>query len=173
MDAAELKELWEVSVQRLLQSPDYRASKHWNAIFQSTADFFTNNPEIDVRRFVEANIKHMMNAGLVAKMFPNCLSGEGAMARYLTAPPDVAVESDILISLKSQAECFAAVCKNMGDDFAFESTVTEYTPLFMAYMRWTTGRPVSDVLKGNAKTELYHKPAAKQFFPAGFLEFIS
>jgi hypothetical protein len=173
MDAAELKKLWEVSVQRLLQSPDYRASKHWNEMFQNLAVFFMGNPEINVQRFVEANIKHMMNAGLVEKMFPNCLSGEGALARYLTAPQDASVESDVLFSLRTQGECFAAVCKNMGEDFAFESTVTEYTPLFMSYMRWVTKRPIPEVLRGNARTELCHKPMARQFFPAEFLEFLA
>lgn len=173
MDAAELKILWETSVQRLLQSPTYRGTKHWNPIFQTVSEFLNNNQEIDAIKFVEVNIKHMISAGLVEKLFPNVLSGEGALARYLTAPNDVSTEDEALVSLRAQAECFSAVCKYMGEDFAFEGAVTRYTPLFMAYMRWKTNRQVSDVLKGNAQTELIYKASVRKFFPAEFLEYLA
>jgi hypothetical protein len=60
----------------------------------------------------------------------------------------------------------------MGEDFAFASTVVDYTPLFMAYMRWTVNRDIPPVLRANASAELRIKPLAAKFFPSEYLGYL-
>ena len=172
MDAPGLKKLWETSVQGLLQAPDYRVSKHWNTIFQDVADFLNQNPEIPPQKFVESQIKHMASKGLLDKMFPNVLSGEGAMKRYLSAPSEDLQERLVLESLQAQEQCFTAVCAKMGEEFAFSGRVVNFMPLFISFMRWKTSREIPPALLADAKTELLHKPMAKKFFDADFIRLL-
>ena len=168
MDAEGLKTLWVTVVRELLQSPGYKVSKSWYKIFIKVADELSAHPEVDPRKFVEAQVKHMLAENLLDKLFPNVLSGDGAMARYLSAPTPLDVEAEILVSLRSQAECFNSVCRAMGENFAFSGIGVDYTPLFFSFMLWSAKRPVGPELRADARAELIHKTAAEKFFPAEF-----
>jgi hypothetical protein len=155
-----------------LQSETYKVSRHFDPVFEKVALELSRRPNVNLKRFVEAQIKYMLARGLIEKLFPSIMSGSKAFDRYIEAPSEKQEELDILQSLQSQAQCFASVCKTMGEDFAFASTVVDYTPLFMAYMRWTVNRDIPPVLRANASAELRIKPLAAKFFPSEYLGYL-
>lgn len=170
MDATSLKSIWEEEVRGLLQAKGYHVSKSWMKTFQSVAEFLGLHPEIDPREFVRVQIKHMIIGNKLEFLYPNILSGDGAYARYTQRPSDRDQELELIRLYATQSECFARVCQTLGEDFAFNNKVTEYSPLFFGYMCYITKRGLTEPLKVDARAELLTRPQARRLFPLAFIE---
>jgi hypothetical protein len=170
VDAASLKQIWEEEVRGLLQVSGYRVSKSWAKTFESVAEFLDRHEEIDPREFARVQISHMLNGNKLDYLYPNIMSGDGAYARYCQRPSERDEELELIRLYATQGECFARVCQTLGEDFAFNNKVTEYSPLFFGFMCYQTKRELSPSLLADARAELLTRPVAKKMFPLAYIE---
>lgn len=170
MDATSLKHLWEEEVRGLLQAKGYRCSHSWAKTFGDVAAFLDRHPDINPREFVRVQISHMISGNKLEYLYPNIMSGDGAYARYCQRPTERDEELELIRLYAAQSECFARVCQTLGEDFAFANKVTEYSPVFFAFMCYQTKRGLPEPLKVDARAELLTRPLAKKMFPLAFIE---
>lgn len=170
MDAASLKQIWEEEVRGLLHTSGYRVSNSWMKTFASVAEFLDVRTDIDPREFVKVQISHMLRGNKLEYLYPNVLSGDGAYARYCQRPSERDEEVELIRLYTAQAECFARVCSTLGEAFAFDNKVTEYSPLFFGFMCYQSKRAITAALRADAQTELRARPVARKLFPAAYIE---
>lgn len=169
MDAAALKNAWVRGVREILGHPEYRVGRKWDETFARVASTLDG---VDPSVFAECQIRFMIARGAVAKMFPNILSGPSARQRYDDAQILGPAETLELAAQRYaiQLACFKRVVENLGEEYAFSGSATEYSPLFLAFMMWGTNRPLSDELRQKALMEVRKSPVVINLFPGAFMQ---
>lgn len=166
--AQRLKALWVERVRALTGAETYRIGRRWNPTFEKAADLL-REVTCDPQEFVDAQIQHVISRNEPNKLWPTLLTGR-AMERYLNRrlrPAD-----ELIDYYENQAQLFSALLAAIGFEAALAHDGSDFSPLWLAYMRMASGLEVPADLADDARREIRaHTPeVVGRIFPPALIQ---
>jgi hypothetical protein len=170
LTAEDLRHRWIQRVRALTGVASYTVQGAKNQeTFRKVADRL-NALNFDVERYIDAQINHVIAHNRQAGIWPTLMMGDAAIERYMKAPSGYDTIDGLREYYAAQAQAFNRVCLTMGEGVAFRNNVLHHSPLFLAFMHYSTGRNMTLELAGDARAEAAAHPLVSQVFPRAFLE---
>ena len=167
----ELRDLWVSSVRRICCTDQYFLGRNpkWPKIFQERALWLEQNPDVVPIRFVEAQIHWCLRNRVRDGMWPTLLSGPKAVQRYREEPDEAQLIKDIAHHYETQARAFIELSNHVGVASALLDTMGSWSPLYLAYVRYTEGMPIPQDLRASAAQEAQAEYLTHSLFPIEFI----
>lgn len=173
MDAEALKRLWVKIVKRVFQTEKYYVTKRFDKTFAKFASWLNAHRDVDVERYMLAQILYMIDHGLVSKLYPNVLLGPRAQARYNEYLGKLCSKSYREQAYKAfvlQCLSFDRMCDYIGEAQTFSNSFADFQPVVLVFQSMKRGRTISDALRRQADLELYLKPWLEAVLPSHLLQ---
>lgn len=163
-DGDRLCAVWTKVVRTETGASDYSIrGQKWVRLFNTVGSMLATQ-EIDLEHYVGVQVRWLIGRNQEGGMWPSILAGERAMERYANEPSADQVLVGVKEYYQAQAETFTRVCETMGEEVAFHNRVTNHSPLFIAFMRFKTGRELPEELRMQARDEMAAEPATRLVF---------
>jgi len=168
--AQKIKDTWVSRVRALLGSDTYKVSKKWDKTFEKAAVTIRDNPNVVLIEFVDAQIHYVISKNEPLKLWPTLLLGK-AMDRYFNHKIKAATGVSLIEFYQNQAQIFTRLMDTIGFDQALGYDAAGFSPLWLAFMRFSAGVEISnDLIAGaRAEIEVHTKAKIEKIFSPEFL----
>lgn len=172
-DVQYLKQKWVYLVCKMFRTNNYRVGKHFDATFKKFSEWLRSHPEVDVERYMQAQIQHMIDSGLISKLYPNVLLGQKAYQRYEAFLKKIfspAEKERLEKAFSLQLASLRSVKQYLQVQDVRSTFVCDYSPIVIAFDMWESTGAISEDLRVQAALEIFYKPLYKQILPNLFLK---